>query len=132
MIAAGVALVIGGIWRGFASVGRLCGTVFAPDHMAARHYDALSGSYGAAVTDCTADTSAAAVWVWALIGIGVVLFSVGLIMRSIAKSRPGGRIVIPHTIGIRSQIEELAALRDEGYLSPEEFERKKSDLLSRL
>lgn len=131
MICAGIVLAIGGIWKGFQSVGQLCGTVFDPDHLAAQHFDALSGSFGGAVADCTADTLSAAVWVWALIAIGVVLFSVGLIMQAITKSRPTGR-GIKNTPGVRQQIEELAALRDQGLVSPEEFDRKKSELLSRI
>lgn len=45
---------------------------------------------------------------------------------------PSGTQVAPPPASIPEQIEQLARLRDQGHLTPEEFEAKKADLLGRM
>lgn len=49
-----------------------CGSVFAPDTMGAEIFDTLSGSPGGAADDCDKTLSGAKVWVFGLLGIGVL------------------------------------------------------------
>lgn len=133
MMVTGGVLALAGIVKGFLRVGDLCGSPFRPDSLAAEIYDTLEGSFGGAAAECESKISGSLVWVIALIGLGVILFAVGMIMRTIAKNRPAGTGT-PGTAqqGIGSQIEELSRLRDQGLITPEEYELKKSELLSRM
>lgn len=55
------------------------------------------------------------------------------ILTKVDQSRRGTAVSREsQPIGIPEQISQLAALRDQGILSPEEFETKKRDLLSRM
>lgn len=128
----GTLLLIIGIIVGSMKVGSLCGSPFDPDSFAAEYYDAIGGSGAAA--SCRESIASANIVTWALIAIGVILFVAGLIMRSINRSRPlrTEQSVAPAAPGIGAQIEDLARLRDQGLLTPEEFEAKKAELLARL
>jgi hypothetical protein len=55
------------------------------------------------------------------------------ILTKVDEVRRGAAVTsAPATASIPEQISQLASLRDQGILSPEEFEAKKKDLLSRM
>jgi Short C-terminal domain len=55
------------------------------------------------------------------------------ILAKVDESRRGAAVTSgPATVSIPEQISQLASLRDQGILSPEEFEAKKKDLLNRM
>jgi Short C-terminal domain len=55
------------------------------------------------------------------------------ILAKVDESRRGAAVASgPATVSIPEQISQLASLRDQGILSPEEFEAKKKDLLNRM
>lgn len=125
-----------GIGVGANKTGNLCGSVFKPDNLSAEYADALSGTrYGSAVADCKDAIAAAATPTWFLIGLGVVLVLAGVIVMSITN-RPAGSPVVqaaaPPAPSVTAQLEELARLKEQGLISDDEFDAKRTELLARF
>lgn len=130
LLITGSVLLVLGITAGTNQQGgSLCGSVFSPDSPAAELYDTLQGAYGG-VASCEKSIAAAAVPTWIFLGLGVVLILTGIIVRAIGNSRPAVLQVQPPSVA--SQLEDLSRLKEQGLLSPEEFEAKRVELLSKL
>ncbi len=130
-IGGGALLVVWGIMSGFSPAGANCGAPFKKSSVA-EYMDALSqdnglGSMGYAA-ECRADIASATVWVWVLILLGVLIVLASAIIMAVLRSGHTPRQVGPIQTPA-SQIEDLARLRDKGLVTPEEFERKKQELL---
>lgn len=80
--------------------------------------------------ECRSSIAAATVWVWVLILIGVLVLLASAIIMAVLRSVQANRQLAPAPT-TASQIEELARLRDKGLVTPEEFERKRQELLRR-
>lgn len=134
-IGAGAILIIWGIAHGFTPAGRNCGAPFK-ENSVADYMDAIAQDSGFGRTtyaaDCKDNIESAAVWVWVLILIGVLLILASAIIMAILRTAHAPRM--RNSSGqptAASQIEDLARLRDKGLVTPEEFEWKKQDLLRR-
>ncbi|MFD1211495.1 SHOCT domain-containing protein [Arthrobacter sp. GCM10027362] len=136
--AAGMALMIVGpilaaigIIMGNVKVGELCGTVFSGKHSAAELFDTMV-AFGSSEEVCQEQAAAQGFWVWGLIGAGVLVFLVGVIVRSITNRPVAASVQAAPAPTAASQMEDLARLRDSGLISEEEFETKRRELLHRL
>lgn len=121
LLVSGIATTIIGIIVGSQKTGSLCGSVFKPDSLAAELYDTMGGYGGAA--ECRRNIASAAVPIWILIVLGIVLVLTGIIVRAIGKNRPAA--VPTHAPSAASQLEDLVRLHRQGLISPEEFETKR-------
>lgn len=130
LVVIGSVTAIIGIFVGFQKAGGLCGSVFKPDSLAAELYDSMGGYGGAA--ECRRNIASAAVPTWVLIVMGIVLVLTGIIVRTIGNSQPPVTAVVPAGPSIATQIEDLARLREQGLISAEEFDAKRTGLLARL
>lgn len=136
-VAAGAILIIWGIVHGYTPAGRNCGAPFKESSVS-EYMDAIAQDSGLGRTtyaaDCRDNIASATVWVWVLILIGVLLILASAIIMAIFRAAHASRAAIPAAQPMpttASQIEELARLRDNGLVTPEEFEWKKHDLLRR-
>lgn len=134
-IGAGALLIFLGITNGFANAGANCGAPFKGNSIA-EYMDALAQDSGIRGTtyaaDCKESITSATVWVWALILIGVLVVLASAIIMAVLRSAQAPRAATPAPQAVRtpaSQIEDLARLRDKGLVTPEEYERKKQELL---
>ncbi|MHA7209515.1 SHOCT domain-containing protein [Arthrobacter sp. MDT1-65] len=127
----GSTITVLGFIIGFTDVSDICGSPFNPDNTVAELTDAMMYEgglgFGSNEADCIQEIASAAALTWALVGIGILTLLTWLIVRAITRATPRGPV--QPTVG--SQIHDLAALRAQGIISDEEFEAKKTDLLSR-
>lgn len=133
-VGAGAALIVMGLLTGFSPAGSDCGSPFNRDNRVAKLKDALSSDYGLGITsyaaECKESIDAASTWTWVLIIVGVLVLLGSVIIRAILRStQPNRETNVRPTIA--SQIEDLARLRDQGLITPEEFEWKRMDILRR-
>jgi hypothetical protein len=131
LVVIGLVTSIIGIIVGSMKAGGMCGSVFSPKSQVAELYDTLQGSFGGAAADCKESIAAAAVPTWILIVLGVILVLAGVIIRSIGNNRTTV-ITAAAAPSVASQIEDLSRLKEQGLVSDEEFEAKRTELLSRL
>lgn len=128
----GSTITLIGFIIGFTKVSDICGSPFNPDNTVAELTDAMMYEGGLGVgsneADCIQDIASAAAFTWALLGLGVLTLLTWLIVRAITSATPRGPV--QPTVG--SQIQDLAGLRAQGIITNEEFEAKKTDLLSRM
>ncbi len=132
-IASGALLILCGFMTGFADAGSNCGSPFNKSSVA-EYMDALAPEYGLGRTtyaaECRSNLAEATGWVWTFILLGVIVALASAIIMAVLRSGQSSRasaITAPPTAA--SQIEHLARLRDQGLVTPEEFEWKKQDIL---
>ncbi|MHA7191133.1 SHOCT domain-containing protein [Arthrobacter sp. MDT2-16] len=128
----GSTITVLGFILGFTKVSDICGSPFNPDNTVAELTDAMMYEgglgFGSNEADCIQDIASASAVTWALLGLGVLTLLTWLIVRAITGATPRGPV--QPTVG--SQIQDLAGLRAQGIISDDEFEAKKTDLLSRM
>lgn len=97
--------------------------------------DAFAPEYGYSTdyaSECREDMVGATATTWVLIGLGVLVSLVSaLIMATIRSGRSKVSTALPAVETLATRIEDLARLRDKGLISPEEYEWKRQELLSR-
>ncbi|MFJ4229191.1 SHOCT domain-containing protein [Paenarthrobacter nicotinovorans] len=96
--------------------------------------DALAPEYGLGLTtyaaECRSNLAEATGWVWAFVLLGVLVLLASAIIMAVLRSAQNNRATAaPALPTAASQIEHLARLRDQGLVTPEEFEWKKQDIL---
>lgn len=115
LVILGPILTIIGIVVGLTGTGNMCGSVFAPESRVAQYYDSMGG-FGGATRACEKSIVAAAVPTWILIVLGIVFVLMAILLRAIGKNRTPGRVEAPAAPSVASQIEDLARLKDKGFI----------------
>ena len=129
-ISAGAVLIIIGIFYGFQPAGSYCSAPFKNSNMA-EYMDAYAPEYGYHTDyagDCVADLSSATTTTWILIGLGILVALVSALIMATLRSG-SSRTAAPAVQSFASKIEDLARLRDQGLVTPEEYEWKRQELL---
>ncbi|MFD0046972.1 SHOCT domain-containing protein [Pseudarthrobacter scleromae] len=125
----GLAVVAAGIFLGYAvDVGPYCDGAFAVQNSAsgADIANAMSGRRSDYSSECLAAASQQSVIYWGIIGFGAAVFILGLLLRTVL----GSRAAVHPVATVSSELEQLAALRDRGVLTDDEFDQQKRRLLA--
>jgi hypothetical protein len=125
----GLAIIGFGIFLGYAvSVGPYCDGAFAVQNSAsgADIASAMIGRSSDYSSKCRAAAGQQSVIYWGIIGFGAAVFVLGLVLRTVVGSR--SKELPPATVA--DELEQLAALRDRGVLTEEEFDQQKRRVLA--
>lgn len=129
----GPLISVAGIVMGFTiPVGFKCSGAFASYHMEAAGYD-IAYATARGVQSHVADACQAAApgqtgIYWGIIGFGIAVLILGVVLRSNANRVPAASTSSP-AVSTAGELTRLAALRDQGVLTPGEFETQKQRLL---
>lgn len=129
----GPLISITGIVMGFTvPVGFKCSGAFDSNHLEAAGYDiayaTVNGVQSHVADACRAAAPAQMGIYWGIIGFGIAIVILGVVLRSAANRTPAIAGFGP-TVSTAKELTSLAALRDQGILTMEEFETQKQRLL---
>lgn len=130
LIVVGSILSILGIIIGSIRVGA-CGTGLLPNYSAAHELDSLVGGNGA-MSLCNRNMPFYAGLTWSLLLLGIALIVTALVLRSASKKRTATAVGPAPSPSVVSKMEDLSRLKEQGLITPEQFDAKRQELLSAL
>ena len=108
-----------------------CGSVLKPDLLNAELLD-ITYKTRRYTQDCLDQLDTATVPAWVVTCVGLLLIITAIIVAVIAKRPPAAPVMAPAAApSLTGELENLAALKNNGVITEEEFQQSKAALLAR-